>query len=250
MEPTSALDEILAVLMPYASVAMVIFVVTIVTVAVFGPDIAELFSRSTTKVAAKLIKGNAVVGYKVASLSGGGFTGVSGGGDYGFVSEGRLNPGFHCFRDIPTLKSSSYISSGSVILEVLLYGEVSEYEDGYIGSNQRVLQIVPNGEGTGYCYSCRRSGCELYLDRENLSDRSFYGYYSYRYSSSFICKPCMKLLKFTRSFTFWKGRPSFVTLSSYFEEANRRSGNSAPIGFARNLDELLPTVLPAESSAR
>lgn len=257
MELTSALNETLAVLMPYAPIAMFMVVIVAFVVTVFGEDIAELFSRGTTKAAAKLIKGDAVVGYKVAYLDGEGFTGVSGGGDYGFVAEGKLDPGFHCFRDIPTFEASNYANSGSVILEVLLYGEVVEYEDGYIGSNQRVLQVVPNGRGHGHCYSCDRSGRELYLDRSRST-----GHFSRTvgrlnmvirigsHQSVFICSTCMKFVKLAGVFKLNRNRNRFVPLERYFAELSRKGGNRFPVGYARDFSKIEPTVIRAESSAR
>lgn len=258
MELPSALNEMLAVVLPYAPIAaMAVAAGVAFIVAAFGEDIAELFSKSTTKVAAKPIRGDAVVGYKVAYLYGEVFIGVSGGGGYGFVAEGKLDPGFHCFRDIPTFEASSYANSGSVILEVLLYGEVVEYEDGYIGSNQRVLQVVPNGRGSGNCYSCDRSGGELYLDRSRSTGHfsRTVGWHNMvirigSHQSVFICSTCMKFVKLAGVFRLNRNRNRFVSLERYFAELNRKGGNRFPVGYVRDFSKIEPTVIPAESSAR
>ena len=242
----SPLIEAFGAVMPWLWLVMLGALVLVVLSTLFEVDPLGFLRSSSSTIAAKLSKGDAVVGYKVANLRGSGFTGVSGGGAYSFVSEGRLNPGFHCFRDLATLQSSSYSHSGRVILEVLIYGDVAEYEDGYIGSNQRVLQVIPNAEGSGCCYSCNRGGIELYVDRNGIPDRSFY----WGPDVAFICKPCMKLTKFLSTFALKGTRGRFVPIQSYFEAANRKSGNPSPIGYARSLRELTPTVLPAESSAR
>lgn len=195
-----------------------------------------------SKLTVRFRRGKAVVGYKVAYLEGNGFTGISGGA-YGYSEKGRLNPGFHCFRDMATLMGSDYAHSGTVILEVLIYGKVIEFEDGYIGSNQRVLQVAPNRLARGQCRLCNSAVRELLFDTESTGE---YG---------LICSTCALPAKAANRFVGWfkstpKEQSRFIPLGKHFELANGRSGNEFPVGYVSWTGDLVPTVIPADSSAR
>ena len=94
------------------------------------------------------------IGYKYANLSRSGkFIGLARGKPYWLdskVSDSAM--GFHSYKSIELLQRNtmddSYRQRGAVILEVLHYGEVTEYEDGFVSTGQRVLQVAP---GDSYC---------------------------------------------------------------------------------------------------
>lgn len=197
----------------------------------------------------RFVRGEAVVAYKGAKLTEWGFEGVSGGGRYGHLEEGGLNPGFHALKDIDLLKYSMYGDRADVYLEVLLYGKVREYQNGYIGSHQRVLQIIFPDHRL-YCYRCYSSRAK-YFDEQRGSS-SLMGT-----SNPLICENCkpderkrswrIPLLSRRNS----KDAPRrFTPLTEYFQARNERDGNPQPVGFASSVDELVPTVLPDSVSAR
>lgn len=195
-------------------------------------------------------KGKPVIAYKVAMLTESGFAGVSGGGAYSYLSQGRLNPGFHGFKNLNDLESSPYASMGNVVLEVLLYGAVNEFESGYIGSHQRVLQVAPNHfrHGTkGYCSQCGKSGVDLYFDMEDLNRR--WGYYGPD-AASLYCGRCRKIESVRSMLTLRHSPNRFQSLQDLIEQGNERSTNSYPVGFVSKLRNLQPTVLEPQTSAR
>jgi len=102
------------------------------------------------------------IGYKYANLSRSGrFIGLSRGKTYWLdsqVSDSAM--GFHSYKSIELLQRHSrdegYHLRGAVILEVLHYGDVTEYEEGFVSTGQRVLQVAPGdslcvGVGDSYC---------------------------------------------------------------------------------------------------
>jgi len=197
----------------------------------------------------RFVQGEAVVAYKGANLTAQGFRGVSGGGLYGHLEEGGLDPGFHALKDIDSLTHSIYGVGADVYLEVLLYGKVVEYKNGYIGSHQRVLQVIFPDHRL-YCYRCYSSRAK-YLDEERRSS-SLTGT-----NSPLICEDCKpKLTKRTWRIPLLSRRSHeedpkrFTPLTEYFQARNERDGNPQPVGFASSVEELVPTVLPDSVSAR
>jgi hypothetical protein len=188
-----------------------------------------------------------VLAYKVATLTRNGFAGVSGGGSYGYLSEGRLNPGFHGFKNLDLLEASGY--NGDVVLEVLLYGAVDEYQNGYIGSHQRVLQVAVNqmyGRDRGICSNCGRKSNALAFDR------SAYSGYGYSAAAPLYCKTCRKLSRFRALVTFQGSheRGRFEAMEDLVKRANSQSTNKYPVGFVSRLSDLVPTELSENPSAR
>jgi len=225
-----------------------VLILTVIPAAILGYMIFELL-RHVMNPANRFVEGKAVIAYKGAKLTAQGFQGVSGGGTYGHLEEGELNPGFHTLKDINSLKNSIYGIGADVYLEVLLYGKVKEYQNGYIGSHQRVLQVI-FPDHMLYCYRCYSSRAK-YFDEERRSS-SLTGA-----NSPLICENCkpkdrkrswrLPLLS-RRSHQDYSRR--FTPLTEYFEARNKRDGNPQPIGFASSVDELVPTVLPESVSAR
>lgn len=102
--------------------------------------------------------------YKLAYLEPGPvFRGVSGGGRYSVDSKAEPDsPGFHGFysytRARQLLDTYYENSAGLVILECVLYGNVSSAEVGAIGSHQKVLQVIlPD------CPSCKKPSSGVYF---------------------------------------------------------------------------------------
>lgn len=101
--------------------------------------------------------------YKVAALElDGHFSGISGGGRYGLDTE-AVGPGFYGFYDydraVNLLKSTSS-RNPLIILEAVIYGDVSYYKDGVVGSRQKVLQVILPPCGGG----CFNQGEVIYFD--------------------------------------------------------------------------------------
>ena len=228
---------LLAIPLMVGALALVVFIVymAIRPPVESGIPFAPLHRREQTPV----------IAYKSALLTTDGFCGVSGGGDYGYVSEGKLNPGFHGFRSLDLLRKSQY--RGDVVLEVLLYGEVNEYSNGYVGSHQRVLQVITNqmdsGALWGCCIGCYRSSSELFVDRNADALGKF--------RAHLWCRSCMKLSKLHSMLTFQLSleRGRYEPLKSFIERRNSESSNKYPVGFVSKLDDLVPTELPKAPSA-
>jgi len=92
-------------------------------------------------------KSSEPLGYKYANISRkpGKFVGLANGKPYGIqAATRRESMGFHSYGSLRLLQRNidSY-RRGSLLLEVLHHGEVTEYEDGWVSTEQRVLQIAP-----------------------------------------------------------------------------------------------------------
>lgn len=92
------------------------------------------------------------IGYKYANIGKHGLLGLASGKSYGLNEVLPLDRnlesgayGFHSYKSLDTLRARSaedpYISKGVVVLQVLHYGEIEEYDDGWLSTGQRVLQI-------------------------------------------------------------------------------------------------------------
>lgn len=96
------------------------------------------------------------IGYKYANISRSGkFLGLSRGKPYWLDSTtSDKSMGFHSYKSIELLQRNTYRDGyshrGALILEVLHYGDVTEYEDGYVSTGQRVLQVA---SGDGLCWA-------------------------------------------------------------------------------------------------
>jgi hypothetical protein len=74
------------------------------------------------------------------------FKGVTGHG-YGVDDDSRGWIGFHAYDSLA--QALKHPQTGNVYLEVLLSGTIGEYQDGYVASHQRVLQVIP--DSCGFC---------------------------------------------------------------------------------------------------
>lgn len=74
------------------------------------------------------------------------FKGVTGHG-YGVDDDARGWIGFHAYDSFA--QALKHPQEGNVYLEVVLSGTIGEYQDGYVASHQRVLQVIP--DGCGFC---------------------------------------------------------------------------------------------------
>lgn len=108
------------------------------------------------------------------------FQGVIGVG-YGVVSSTQ-SVGFHAFRNFSD--AANHPQKGNVILEVLLSGVIQDRALGYISTEQRVLQVIP--EGCSICHGTpdffvHRDGlsiyflCRMHAGKDNLSKPKFLG---------------------------------------------------------------------------
>jgi len=70
------------------------------------------------------------------------FTGVTGHG-YGVDDDAAGWIGFHAYDSLA--QALKHPQEGNVYLEVILSGTIGEYQDGYVASHQRVLQVIPDG---------------------------------------------------------------------------------------------------------
>lgn len=72
------------------------------------------------------------------------FKGVSGHGkNYGMIATRAIHtPGFYMYNTKNISKAKNHEQWGNVMLEVLGYGEIEEYDKGYIVEKQKVLQII------------------------------------------------------------------------------------------------------------
>lgn len=85
------------------------------------------------------------IGYKYADIGRDGFLGLAKGKSYRVNSTVESEAmGFHSYKSIELLQKNThaYEQRGSLLLEVLHYGEVKEYEDGWVSTGQRILQIA------------------------------------------------------------------------------------------------------------
>jgi len=130
------------------SILFFVAVVTAILVADFWEEIVDFFrdlfgfeeSPSSQKPSEPL-------GYKYANISRkpGKFVGLANGKPYGIrASTKRESMGFHSYDSLRMLQHKIRPwERGSLLLEVLHHGEVTEYEDGWVSTEQRVLQIAP-----------------------------------------------------------------------------------------------------------
>ena len=125
---------------------LAIIVVTLVNI--FWDEIADFFREffGLEDTSAQR-KSSEPLGYKYANIARkpGKFVGLANGKPYGIrASTKRESMGFHSYGTLRKLQQNiEPWSRGSLLLEVLHHGEVTEYEDGWVSTEQRVLQIAP-----------------------------------------------------------------------------------------------------------
>ena len=107
------------------------------------------------------------IGYKYANIGTDGLLGLVAGKPYGIVEEldGSKDLksggyGFHSYKSLKILREKSagnaQFDRGLIVLEVVHFGEVEEYSDGWLSTGQRVLQIAP---GDKPCFNEGLGGC-------------------------------------------------------------------------------------------
>lgn len=125
------------------------------------------------------------IGYKYANIGKHGLLGLASGKSYGLngvlPDDRQLESGaygFHSYKSLDILKYNSrtdpYISKGVVVLEVLHYGEIEEYDDGWLSTGQRVLQISMSDQP---CFKAADGDCP----GEPIAFMSFPGNNSFLY---------------------------------------------------------------------
>lgn len=171
-----------------------------------------------------LPKDNAVIGYKVAGVnfenSENMFYGASGRVPYGVDSKANYM-GFHAFKTIDEVKETFYMRNSHVLLEVLMYGEVAEYENGYIATKQRVLQVMPlNEQGMHHrCDSCVSASTSLITTEHEAKYSNVPLFYctfcfSARYTRVYATQFIENMLPFQKKS---QPKPKTVNLSEYYD---------------------------------
>jgi len=128
---------------------IILGIVAVVLILAHLADYFEARSSPTARVPKAPRKSDHPIGYKYANISKRGrFIGLSKGKPYGVDSAVAQDAmGFHSYKSIELLQHNTRDAPqnhrGALILEVLHYGDVTEYEDGYVSTKQRVLQVAP-----------------------------------------------------------------------------------------------------------
>jgi len=130
------------------SILFPIAVVAVLVIHEFGENIIDFFRELFgLEGASTQRKSSEPLGYKYANISRkpGKFVGLANGKPYGIkAATKRESMGFHSYGSLRKLQQNiKPWSRGSLLLEVLHHGEVTEYEDGWVSTGQRVLQIAP-----------------------------------------------------------------------------------------------------------
>lgn len=128
------------------------------------------------------------IGYKYANIGKHGLLGLASGKSYQLnevlPGDRELESGaygFHSYKSLDILRQRSseepYIYRGVVVLQVLHYGEIEEYDDGWLSTGQRVLQISVSDQP---CFGAHNGTCR----GEPLAMMSFPGNNSFLYCRS------------------------------------------------------------------
>lgn len=133
---------------PLIAIGMVVVLLGIVWIMAYWKEIIDFFRQvfGLSDDSAQR-KSSKPLGYKYANISRkpGRFVGLANGKPYGVqAATKRESMGFHSYGSLRTLQQEiNTWQRGSLLLEVLHHGEVTEYEAGWVSTEQRILQIAP-----------------------------------------------------------------------------------------------------------
>jgi hypothetical protein len=158
-------------LSPYAAVFSLVAVLIVMLIPLAWVFVGEFRNtrkpyRKTVVKPEKLVESEPRIGYKRAFLrlelfGDEHFAGVVG-HKYSVDAEAINGVGFHAYSTLA--KALKHPQKGDVFLEVLLSGVVTDHEDGYVATHQRVLQLI-----TERCDACERGASYFGLYSEDKS---------------------------------------------------------------------------------